>query len=93
MAENRPLASLCQLVGHSMRTTENTAQVMITEKEFHVHFMVFKRELERLLNEDPKCKDSDGKPLFEILHFKDDGNLILSEVLLKTFDEIQNSST
>jgi len=93
LAENRPLSSLVKLVNQTGKLDKKSeAQVLIKEEELSVHFQVFKRELKRLLDEDEKCKDDDGNPLYEVVHFKETKCLNVSDELYKIFDKIRNES-
>jgi len=90
LAENRPLSSLVKLVNQTGKFGKNSEpQVFIKEEELSVHFQVFKRELQRLLDEDEMGKDSDGNPLYEIVHFKETKNLNVSDELYKIFEKIK----
>jgi len=93
LAENRPLSSLVKLVNQTGKFGKNSEpQVFIKEEELSVHFHVFKRELQRLLDEDEMCKDSDGNPLYEIVHFKETKDLNVSDELYKIFEKIKKEN-
>ena len=47
------------------------------------------RELKRLLDADPECKDKDGNALYEIVHYKECDQRPFSDVLLECLDKIQ----
>ena len=47
------------------------------------------RELKRLLDADPECKDKDGNALYEIVHYKECDQRPFSDVLLDCLDKIQ----
>ena len=50
------------------------------------------RELKRLLDADPECKDKDGNALYEIVHYKECDQRPFSDVLLECLDKIQRHS-
>ena len=41
------------------------------------------------MDEDEKCKDDDGNPLYEVVHFKETKCLNVSDELYKIFDKIR----
>ena len=100
--ENRPLTSLCKLVDCPVSLESGNAEVLVTKEDFKIHFQVrmynwglqhsidlfkvYKRELERLLQNDLACKDK-----YEIVHYKENEKRSFGDKVLGVFDKIKST--
>ena len=82
--ENRPLISLCKLVDFPVSLESGQAEVMVTREDFKIHFQVYKRELQRLLDDDPYCR---GK--YEIVHYREKDKSSFGDKLMQIFDRMK----
>ena len=100
--ENRPLTSLCRLVDCPVSLESGKAEVLVTKEDFKIHFQVrifnwgllksvdifkvYKRELERLLQNDLACKDK-----YEIVHYRENEKKSFGDKVLDVFDKIKST--
>merc|ERR1712025_1073800 len=80
IAENRPLNTLYRMVGEPT--------ILFKEEDFNQQFLIYMRELRRLLDEDEGCR---GK--YEIFHYKDPGSagkFNFSKEIIKQMKAIRN---
>ena len=89
VAENRPLTSLCKAVDYPIKNGRSGAEILVSKETYKIHFQVYMRELQTLLDNDPECRNKkDGSPLYEIVHYKESDSKNFSAVLLDVFKRI-----
>jgi len=84
--ENRPLTSLCKLVDCPISLESGNAEVLVTKEDFKIHFQVYKRELERLLQSDLYCRDK-----YEIVHYRENEKRSFADKVIGIFDSIKST--